>query len=99
MPPDELTELLDSLDDDTRQRWEVFLEQVEAEVQQNGPRAAQEHLEAALRHLLAVGWTLHRCYGKAEARHVMTPLREAASVVENAREALLEVPKKPLWSQ
>ncbi|HJZ85333.1 MAG TPA: hypothetical protein VKN99_09200 [Polyangia bacterium] len=99
MPRDELHRLLDALDPDTRARWEEYLAEIDAEVRERGPQAAREHLEAALRHLLAVGWAVHLCYSGDEAQQVMAPLGEAASAVEYAKNALAEVPKKPEWSQ
>ena len=59
----------------------------------------REHLDKALRHLLAVGWAVHLCYSQNEAQQVMAPVGDAASAVEFARNALEQIPKKPEWSQ
>ena len=99
MAQDELHRLLDVLDPETRARWEVYLAEIDAEVREKGPACAREHLDAALRHLLAVGWALHLCYSDDEARQLMAPIGDAASAVEYAKAALAEVPKKPEWSQ
>jgi hypothetical protein len=99
MARDELVRLLEALDSDTRSRWEGYLEEVDAEIRERGPQAARDHLEQALKHLLAVGWAVHLCYAKSEATQVMTPIGEAATAVEFARNVLDEVPKKPEWSQ
>jgi hypothetical protein len=95
----DLAALLDQLDEETRVRWGRYLERIEAEISEKGPAAAREHLEAALEHLLAVGWTLHRCFADEESSPVMKPLGEAASTVENLRMALDLIPRKPEWSQ
>lgn len=99
MPREDLVQLLESLDDETRSQWQSFLEAIDAEVLEKGPRAARDHLEEALKHLLAVGWALHSCYADTEARRVLGPIGEAARAVEEARATLEEVPKKPVWSQ
>ena len=99
MAREELTRLLDALDPQTRDRWEKYLEQVDAEVREKGPQAARDHLEAALRHLLAVGWCVHLCYSEAESNDVMSPIGDAASAVEFAKHALEQIAKKPEWSQ
>jgi len=99
MPRDELHRLLDALDPETRERWEEYLAEIDTEVREKGPQAARDHLEAALRHLLAVGWAVHLCYAGEEAQQVMAPLGEAASAVEFAKTTLDQVPKKPEWSQ
>ena len=49
---DDLAELLSQLDAETRERWADLLESVDAEIQEKGPAALREHLDAALRHLL-----------------------------------------------
>jgi hypothetical protein len=99
MAYDELSRLLEVLDPDTRARWEGYLAEVDEEVRRRGPQAAREHLDEALKHLLASGWAMHLCYSQAEAQQVMTPLGDAAAAVEFARGALAQVPKKPEWSQ
>ena len=99
MPREDLHRLLEALDEETRDRWEEYLEEIDAEVQEKGPKAAQDHLEAALRHLMAVGWAVHLCYSEGEARHVLGPVKEAAKAVEEAAVTLEEVPKKPVYSQ
>jgi hypothetical protein len=96
---DELEELLERLDDATRERWAAVLEGVEAEIRDKGPQALREHLDAALAHLLAVGWALHRCYADDESAQVMRPLGEVASTVEELRSSLDLFQKKPEWSQ
>lgn len=98
MPRDELTALLETLDPETRKRWESFLAEVDADITERGPSVVREHLEEALRHLLAVGWAVHRCYSEAEAKGVMEPIGDAAAAVEFVRSALDEVAKKPEWS-
>jgi hypothetical protein len=95
----ELDRLLQALDADTRARWEEYLAKVDSEVREKGPQAARDHLEAALRHLLAAGWAVHLCYAEGEAQQVMSPVGDAASAVEYAKAALEQVPKKPEWSQ
>jgi hypothetical protein len=99
MARDELLRLLEALDGDTRERWESYLEEIDAEVREKGPQAARDHLEQALKHLLAVGWAMHLCYSESESKHVMAPVGEAASAVEFAKNSLDQVPKKPEWSQ
>lgn len=99
MAKDDLHELLERLDDDTRERWADVLEAVDAEIREKGPAALREHLDAALRHLLAVGWALHRCYADEESATVMGPLGEAACTVEELRASLELFQKKPEWSQ
>jgi len=94
----ELAELLARLDEETRLRWERYLVEVDAEVSERGPAVVREHLEAALEHLLAVGWALHRCYAEGETGNVLGPLGDAASTVESLRTALDQLPKKPEWS-
>jgi hypothetical protein len=93
-----LDELLASLDEETRARWAALLEKVDAELRERGPGVISEHLEAALSHLLAIGWTLHRCYGD-EATQVMGALGDAAATVEELRTVLDLIPRKPEWSQ
>ena len=99
MARDELNRLLEVLDPDTRARWEEYLAEVDSEVRDKGPQAARDHLESALKHLLAAGWAVHLCYAEGEAGEVMGPVGDAASAVEFARSALDQVPKKPEWSQ
>jgi hypothetical protein len=99
MPREELIRLLEALDDEARSRWESYLEQVDAEVQEKGPQAARDHLDAAFKHLLAVAWAVHLCYAEGESQEVMSPIGEAASTLEQARAALDQVTKKPEWSQ
>lgn len=94
----DLTDLLSQLDDETRVRWAKYLRSVDDEIAQKGPAAVKEHLDAALEHLLAVGWALHRCYAGEDALPVMEPLGEAAITVEQLRAALHLIPKKPEWS-
>jgi hypothetical protein len=94
-----LAELLDQLDDETRHRWAQYLEQVEDEIAEKGPATVKKHLDAALEHLLAVGWALHRCYAEDESTPVMGPLGDAATTVEKLRSALELISKKPEWSQ
>jgi hypothetical protein len=93
----ELTALLERLDEETRTRWEEYLARVDEEVTEKGPSCAREHLEAALEHLLAVGWTLHRCYTDTSA--ILGPLGDAAATIEKLRALLEEIAKKPEWSQ
>jgi hypothetical protein len=93
----ELADLLAQLDEETRVRWERYLEEVDAEITERGPICAREHLEAALEHLLAVGWALHRCY--ADTNGVIGPLGEAAQTIESLRSAIERIMKKPEWSQ
>src|SRR5215471_17812203 len=99
MARDELMRLLEVLDPDTRGRWEAYLEEVDEEVREKGPQVARDHLEAALRHLLAVGWAVHLCYAEQESADVMSPIGDAASAVEFAKHALDQISKKPEWSQ
>jgi hypothetical protein len=99
VPDDDLTRLLSRLDEETRARWGLYLAEIEAEVASKGPDTVREHLEAALRHLLAVGWAAHRCYDESEASAVLTPVGEAAQAVENARITLAGMPRKPQFDQ
>jgi hypothetical protein len=99
MPRDDLLSFLEVLDVDTRSRWERYLLEIDAEVEEKGPQAASDHLEAAFRHLLAVGWVLRRCYADDEAGLVLGTVKEAASSVENAKGVLAIARKKPEWSQ
>jgi hypothetical protein len=99
MAREELIRLLEALDDEARTRWEGYLQEIDAEVQERGPQVAREHLDAAFRHLLAVAWAVHLCYADGESREVMSPIGEAASTLEQARCALDLVTKKPEWSQ
>jgi hypothetical protein len=97
---DDLSNLLSQLDEETRKRWERYLLHVDTEVSERGPQVVREHLDAALEHLLAVGWALHRCYAVDDAtQRVMGPLGDAASTVEQLRQVLDEIAKKPEWSQ
>jgi hypothetical protein len=95
---EELARLLASLDEETRARWSEFLHAVDAEVEERGPAAVREHLEAALKHLLAVGWAAHRCYDEEDAKAVTRPVGAAAVTVEAVRGVLAEIAKKPEWS-
>jgi hypothetical protein len=95
----ELADLLAQLDAETRVRWEQHLRRVDHEVSEKGPGVAREHLEAALEHLLAVGWALHRCYSVDEASNVLRPLYDAASTIEQLRALVADIAKKPEWSQ
>lgn len=95
----DLTELLASLDETTRARWEQYLKSIEGEIAERGPAIAHEHLEAALAHLLAVGWTLHRCFASEDASPVLRPLGDVATTVEDLRAELARLPRKPEWSQ
>jgi len=95
---DQLEELLSQLDEATRERWSELLERVDAELAEKGPMALREHLDAALGHLLAIGWALHRCYSSDESRAVMGPLGDAATTVEELRASLDQISKKPEWS-
>lgn len=94
-----LDELLATLDDDTRARWAKVLEQVDEELRDRGPCVVQEHLDAALKHLLALGWALHRCYTQEEAAPVMGPLGDAACTVEELRRCLDLLVRRPEWQQ
>ncbi len=95
----DLADLLSQLDEETRVRWERYLEAIEAEISERGPAIVREHLDAALEHLLAVGWALHRCYANDETSPVMGPLGDAASTVELLRKEIDRLAKKPEWSQ
>ncbi len=99
MSRDQLEELLSQLDDDTRERWAELLERVDAELAEKGPMALREHLDAALGHLLAIGWALHRCYSADDSSSIMGPLGDAATTVEELRASLDKISKKPEWSQ
>lgn len=99
MDRDDLGRLLDSLDAETRARWGQYLAEVDAEIEEKGPTAALEHLEAALKHLLAVGYAVHRCYSQKESAAVMNPIGDAAAAVEYTRGILAQIAKKPEWSQ
>ena len=92
---DDLGRLLDELDAETRARWAHYLEEVDAEIREKGPAAASEHLEAAFKHLLAVGYTVHRCYSPKESATVMSPLGDAAAAVEYVPMN----PTRPNWSE
>lgn len=95
----DLGRLLDALDPETRARWERYLTEVDAEIEDKGPAAAREHLEQALKHLLAVGYAVHRCYSQKESSSVMNPIGDAAAAVEYAKGILDQITKKPEWSQ
>jgi hypothetical protein len=99
MPTDDLGRLLDALDAETRARWSKYLHEVDAEIQEKGPAAAREHLELALKHLLAVGYAVHRCYSHKESSAVMGPIGDAAAAVEYVKGVLDQIAKKPEWSQ
>jgi hypothetical protein len=94
-----LDQLLASLDEDTRARWADLLERVDAEIREQGPEALRVHLDAALRHLLAIGWTLHRCYAHDESAPLMAPLGAAACTVEELRCTLDLLARRPEWRQ
>ena len=94
-----LSDLLAQLDAETRARWEQYLVGVDEEVDEKGPIVAREHLEAALEHLLAVGWTLHRCYAANDSHQMLDPLGDVAHTIERLRHALDQLRKKPEWSQ
>ena len=96
---DDLGRLLESLDAETRARWARYLTEVDAEIEAKGPSAAREHLEAALKHLLAVGYAVHRCYSQKESAAVMSPIGDAAAAVEYVKGMLDQIAKKPEWSQ
>ena len=99
MAREELTRLLDHLDPETRILWEEFLEAVDADVEERGPVAAREHFERAQRHLLAACWALHLCYEDGEARDVVNVLSDSARTLEGAKALLIQLPKKPGFSQ
>ena len=94
-----LSNLLQQLDAETRERWENYLKRVDDEVEEKGPVVAREHLEAALEHLLAVGWALHRCYHDDDSQVMLDPLGDVAHTIERLRHALDQLAKKPEWSQ
>ena len=96
---DDLDRLLSALDQETRKRWGDYLSQVDREIEEKGPAAAREHLELALKHLLAVGYAVHRCYNQKESMSVMNPIGDAAAAVEYAKGLLDQIAKKPEWSQ
>ena len=96
---DDLGRLLDALDQETRERWGRYLTEVESEIADRGPQVAKEHLEAALKHLLAVGYAVHRCYTKKESAQVMEPIGDAAAAVEYVKGLLEQLMKKPEWAQ
>ncbi|MSP15586.1 MAG: hypothetical protein EXR73_03045 [Myxococcales bacterium] len=97
MSKDDLTVLLSQLDQATRQRWEETFQQVEDEIAAHGPAAARAHLDAALTHLLAVGWTLRRCFDDDTADAVLRPLGDAAETVEQLRSSLAALARQPEW--
>ena len=99
MPTDDLGQLLSALDAETRARWARYLMEVDAEIQARGPLVAREHLEEALRHLLAVGYAVHCCYSEKESTAVMSPIGDAAAAVEYVKGVLDQIAKKPEWSQ
>lgn len=94
----ELQALLDALDEETRERWRPYLEQVDRDVQELGPSKVGEQLDEALKLLLAVAYTVRLCHSEEEAPHVLDPVRHAAEAIEHARRELREVAKKPEWS-
>lgn len=96
---DDLGRLLDALDHDTRERWGRYLAEVDGEIDEKGPSVAREHLEQALRHLLAVGYAVHRCYTPKESAAVMAPIGDAAAAVEYVKSVLDQLARKPAWSQ
>ena len=98
MAKSELADLLQELDEETRGRWASYLADVERQIQEQGPGTVLRHLDAALEHLLAVGWALRRCYS-TEDSEVLGPLGDAAHTVERIRSALAHLAKKPEWSQ
>ncbi len=100
MAKTELAELLSRLDEETRVRWERHLRAIDREVNERGPAVVREHLEKALEHLLAVGWALHLCYALEEdAPRIMKPLGDAATTVEELRQTIDQIAKKPEFSQ
>lgn len=99
MAKTDLAALLDQLDEETRLRWEAYLETVDAEVSEKGPQAVRQHLDAALEHILAVGWAMRRCYATEETQATLQALGEAAQAVEAVRACLDALGKKPEWSQ
>jgi hypothetical protein len=99
MPTDDLGRLLEALDAETRARWAAYLAEVDGEIEARGPSVAREHLEAALKHLLAVGYAVHRCYSQKESAAVMNPIGDAAAAVEYVKSVLDQIAKKPEWSQ
>ena len=52
MPREDLLRLLEALDDDTRSRWEAYLAEIDAEVQEKGPQAARDFCRTGLRPLV-----------------------------------------------
>lgn len=99
MAREDLEAFLEALDPETRAKWETWLEQVDREVLECGPSALREHLDQALRHLLAVAWTVRTCHDEAESDDLLAPVRDAAAAIEHVRHLLDEVAKKPEWEQ
>jgi hypothetical protein len=99
MPRPELLRLFECLDDETRSQWQDFLEEIDEEVQERGPGASRDHLEAAQRHLLAACWALHLCFEDDDARDVIAPVGDAARLLEDAKAVIAQLHKKPGWSQ
>ena len=95
---DDLGRLLGSLDEETRARWGRYLSEVDAEIAEQGPAVAHGHLEEALKHLLAVGYAVHRCYSPKETLAVMGPIGDAAAAVEYVKGLVTDLAKKPEWS-
>ena len=96
---DDLGKLLEALDKETRERWGRYLTEVDGEIEDRGPAVAREHLELALKHLLAVGYAVHRCYSARESAQVMDPIGDAATAVEYVKSVLDQITRKPEWSQ
>lgn len=96
---DDLGRLLEALDHETRDRWGRYLAEVDREIDDKGPPVAREHLEQALRHLLAAGYAVHRCYTQKESAAVMAPIGDAAAAVEYVKSVLAQIERKPEWSQ
>lgn len=90
--------MLDALDEETRERWRPYLEKVDADIREFGPSKVPEHLDEALKHLLAVAYSVRLCHSEDEAQHVLEPVRHAAEAIEHARRELRDVAKKPEWS-
>ena len=96
---DDLGRLLSALDAETRARWAGYLAEVDAEIEANGPSIVRHHMESALKHLLAVGYCVHRCYQAKETAMVMNPIGDAAAAVEYVKSVVDQIAKKPEWSQ
>jgi hypothetical protein len=95
----ELLRLFECLDDETRSQWEEFLEAIDDEVQDKGPSATRDHLDAAQRHLLAACWAIHLCFEDPDAQEVIAPVGDAARLLEDAKAIITQLQKKPGWSQ